>query len=63
MKKYFSLVLVLAAGAALLCFSREAAAGARQALDVCAATLAPSLLPFFTLADMLTALGLPLERS
>ena len=59
MKKYFSLAAVLAAGAALLCFPQEAADGARQALNVCAATLAPSLLPFFTLANLLTALGLP----
>ena len=59
MKKFLPLLPILAAGAALLLLSQEAATGARQALGVCAATLIPSLLPFFTLANMLSALGLP----
>ena len=59
MKKYLPLFSVLAIGVGLMCLSREAAAGARNALSVCGATLAPSLLPFFTLSNLLTALGLP----
>ncbi len=59
MKKYLPLFSVLALGIGLMCLSQEAAAGARNALSVCGATLAPSLLPFFTLSNLLTALGLP----
>ncbi len=59
MKKYLPLFSVLVLGIGLMCLSQEAAAGARNALSVCGATLAPSLLPFFTLSNLLTALGLP----
>ena len=59
MKKHLPVLAVLALFMALVLFSGEAAAGARGGLDVCAAALAPSLLPFFTLANLLSALGLP----
>ncbi len=59
MKKYLSLAAALALFAGLLAFSAQAAEGARQAMAVCAATLIPSLLPFFVLANMLSSLGLP----
>ena len=59
MKKYLPLSIALALFAALLVCSAQAAEGARQAMNVCAATLIPSLLPFFALANLLGALGLP----
>ncbi len=59
MKKYFPLFLVLGLFAVVTVFSAQAAEGARQSLRVCAATLVPSLLPFFVLSNMLGALGLP----
>ena len=59
MKKYTSLFLVLGLFTAVTVFSAQAAEGARQGLRVCAATLAPSLLPFFVLSNLLSALGLP----
>ncbi len=59
MKKHIPLLLVLVAFGALVLFSAQAAAGARQALSLCAATLIPSLFPFFVLANLLSDLGLP----
>ena len=59
MKKHLPVFFVLALFALLVLFSGPAAQGAREGLAVCAATLAPSLLPFFTLANLLSALGLP----
>ncbi|MCD8088603.1 MAG: hypothetical protein LUE22_08530 [Oscillospiraceae bacterium] len=62
MKRYFKhlpVLTVLALFGALVLFSGEAAEGARQGLSVCAATLIPSLLPFFVLANLLAAMGLP----
>ncbi len=59
MKKYLPVLSVLAVFAALLLRSADAAAGARQGLAVCAATLVPSLLPFFVLTNLLSDLGLP----
>lgn len=59
MRKYIPLLLTLAALAALALFSAQAAEGARHGLDVCAASLAPSLFPFFVLADLLSLMGLP----
>ncbi len=59
MKKYLPLLMVLGLFAALLFCSGPAAAGAKNALAVCGATLAPSLLPFFTLSNLLSGLGLP----
>ena len=58
MKKYVPLFLVLGLFGAVTVFSAQAAEGARQSLRVCAATLAPSLLPFFVLSNLLSALGL-----
>jgi sporulation integral membrane protein YlbJ len=59
MKKYVPLLLTLAAFGALTILSRQAAQGARQSLALCAQTLIPSLFPFFVLANLLSALGLP----
>ena len=59
MKKHFPVLAVLALFTALLVRSADAAEGARQGLAVCAATLVPSLLPFFVLTNLLSALGLP----
>lgn len=59
MKKYFPVLFVLGLFTLLVIFSGPAAEGAREGLRVCAATLAPSLLPFFVLADLLSSLGLP----
>ena len=59
MKKHLPVLAVLALFTLLVLFSGPAAQGAREGLAVCAATLAPSLLPFFTLSDLLSELGLP----
>jgi sporulation integral membrane protein YlbJ len=59
MKKNISLLMTLALFLALSIFSDTAAQGARQSLSLCAATLIPSLFPFFVLAALLSALGLP----
>ncbi len=59
MKKHLPVLLVLGLFLLLVVFSGPAAEGAREGLNVCAATLAPSLLPFFVLANLLSALGLP----
>ncbi|MCD8321435.1 MAG: sporulation protein [Oscillospiraceae bacterium] len=62
MKHYFKhlpVLAVLVLFGALVLFSDEAAEGARQGLSVCAATLIPSLLPFFVLANLLASMGLP----
>ena len=59
MKKRISLYLTAAAFLALVLFSTQAADGARKGLAVCAGSLIPSLLPFFTLSNLLMALGLP----
>ena len=58
MKKRLPLFLSLATLTAFVLFSESAALGARRGLDVCARTLLPSLLPFFTLSNLLNALGL-----
>ena len=59
MKKHLPVILTLGLFAALVVCSGRAADGARQGLAVCAATLVPSLLPFFVLSNLLSALGLP----
>ncbi len=59
MKKTLPLLSIAALFAALVFRSAQAAEGARQAMAVCAMTLVPSLLPFFALANLLSALGLP----
>ncbi len=58
MKKHAPLFLTLALLAAVVLFSDRAAEGARHGLSVCAATLIPSLFPFFVLSNLLSALGL-----
>lgn len=58
MRKNLPVLLTLAAFAALMLRSPAAAEGARRGLSVCAVSLVPSLLPFFTLSDLLAALGL-----
>lgn len=58
LKKQPPLLATLAALGAMICASAEAAAGAREGLSVCARSLAPSLFPFFVLANLLSALGL-----
>lgn len=58
MKRTISLLAVLAAFITLVIGSQEASEGAQNGLSVCAATLIPSLLPFFTLSNLLVALGL-----
>jgi sporulation integral membrane protein YlbJ len=59
MKHSILLFLALGLFAALTVCSSSAAQGAAHGLAVCAATLVPSLFPFFVLADLLSALGLP----
>jgi len=58
MKRTVPVLTALTVFIALILCSGGAADGARRGLAVCAATLAPSLLPFFTLANLLSALGL-----
>lgn len=58
MKKYWPVAPALMALAALMLCSQNAAEGARRGLAVCAGSLAPSLLPFFTLSNILSSLGL-----
>lgn len=43
----------------MVAFSAGAADGARDGIRLCAASLAPSLFPFFVLARLLSAMGLP----
>lgn len=43
----------------LAAFSSPAIAGARRGLDTCASVIVPSLLPFFVLSSLLSALGGP----
>ncbi len=59
MKPSIPLLLTFALFGLLAAFSAEAAEGARHGLAVCAATLAPSLFPFFVLSNLLSELGLP----
>ena len=59
MKKHLPLIITLGLFAALILCSAQAAQGAREGLAVCARTLAPSLLPFFVLSGLMSALGLP----
>ena len=58
MRRHLPLVLTAAAFLALVVLAPRAAEGARQGLSVCAAALVPSLFPFFTLSNLLSALGL-----
>lgn len=59
MKKHLSLGFTALLFIALVCFSSQAAEGARRGLSLCGNTLAPSLFPFFVLSNLLSALGLP----
>ena len=59
MKKDLPLFITLGLFAALVAFSSQAAQGAREGLAVCARALVPSLLPFFVLSGLMSALGLP----
>lgn len=54
-----STAIILLAFAVLLRFPSDAAACARKGLAVCARTIVPSLLPFFVLSGLFSALGLP----
>lgn len=58
MKKHLPVLLTLLAFFLLMLRSPLAAQGAREGLSVCAVSLVPSLLPFFTLSNLLSALGL-----
>ena len=58
MKRKLPLYLTAAAFLTLVLLAPRAAEGARQGLSVCAAALIPSLLPFFALSNLLSALGL-----
>lgn len=58
MKRNLVFYTVAAAFLALVLFAPQTADGAKQGLAVCAATLAPSLFPFFVLSNLLSALGL-----
>ena len=53
------LLVLLLAAAGLLLAPQAAASGALQGLRACAARVIPTLLPFFVVSRMLTALPLP----
>ncbi len=57
-KKSLPLLPALAILLAMVFSSAQAAEGARSGLSVCARSLAPSLFPFFVLANLLSSLGL-----
>ncbi|MGM9614381.1 MAG: sporulation protein [Oscillospiraceae bacterium] len=59
MKRYVPLLLPAAIFCGMVVFSADAASGAREGIRLCAASLAPSLFPFFVLAKLLSAMGLP----
>ncbi|MCD8100727.1 MAG: sporulation protein [Oscillospiraceae bacterium] len=59
MRRRISLLAALAALALVVVFPAEAAAAARNGLEVCAGLIVPSLFPFFVLSGLLSALGLP----
>ena len=59
MKKHLPLLIACALFLGLIAGSAQAAQGARDGLSLCAATLIPTLFPFFTLAGLLSELGLP----
>lgn len=58
MKRFLPLILCLLLFVALLVNSPRAAEGARQGLELCLQSLAPSLFPFFVLSRLLMDLGL-----
>ena len=57
--KALPLLGALGSLALLTLLPEEAAAGAQQGLSICGGVILPSLLPFLTLSNLLTALGLP----
>lgn len=59
MKKHLSLIGTGLLFLAIVTYSSAAAQGTREGLSLCAATLIPSLFPFFALANLLSELGLP----
>lgn len=59
MKRHLPLIATGALFLGLIAGSSLAAEGARDGLSLCAATLIPTLFPFFTLANLLSELGLP----
>ena len=58
MKKWLTLLAVLAAGGLLLLRPQEAAQAVREGLALCAGTVIPSLFPFFVVVSLLLQLGL-----
>ncbi len=58
MKKLFAMIPVLVFALLLLIYPKEALAAARDALALCAATVIPSLFPFFVVTALLLRLGL-----
>ncbi len=58
MKRSIALFPALGLFAALILFPDRAAQGMREALSLCAQSLAPSLFPFFVLSMLLSLLGL-----
>lgn len=59
MKRFASFLLPAAAFLGMAVFSSSAANAAGEGIRLCAASLAPSLFPFFVLAKLLSAMGLP----
>lgn len=57
MKRFFKLLPALGLFLLLVFFSQTAAAGVKEALALCAQSLAPSLFPFFVLSRLLSLLG------
>lgn len=58
-RRYFPLIIALAALNAMLCYSEAALEGAKNGLSICANMIVPSLFPFFVLSFLLNDLGLP----
>jgi len=58
MKKHLPVLMTLCVFFTLMLRSPLAAEGAKSGLSVCAGSLVPSLLPFFTLSNLLSAMGL-----
>ena len=58
MKKVFPILTALLFAALLLLHPEQAGAAVRDGLTLCAATVIPSLFPFFVLTALLLRLGL-----
>ncbi|MGI6029332.1 MAG: sporulation protein [Candidatus Heteroscillospira sp.] len=59
MRRYMSMLLVGGLFAAAMVYSPAAVSGAAEGLSLCLNVIAPTLLPFFVLSNLLCALGLP----